>query len=642
MKRRIAVFASGWGDEYFRRVVLGISEAAQKENIDTFAFVNFSIRGLDALLNEGEFNIFTLPDMEDFDGVILLANSFNLTKEVEYFSEKLRETKIPAISVEYEMENATALMSDNYLGMYDLAKHVIEEHGAKELVYIGGPQGQAENVNRLKAIHDVTGEMGLDIPETNILYGNWERESGGECVKNWIAGHGSLPDAFLCANDTMAMGACEQLESMGYNVPKDVIVTGFDCLREAQEFHPAIASVGHDWEEMGTVAFSMLKRKMKGEEQETITLSAKFVPAASCGCYVEDNSDNKNVTGRKNRKNEIDGLQADTHFRHIYLWIRKIDNAEDLSESLSDLFSGEHQMEGDDFMLCLDPEFFQIEEDDLNLYVTGYNEKMEIIGSILDGKPLPRTVKQRNEALYWLARQNKEPRLYTVLPILGDLRTYGFAVLTGDMRIACRNQFYIWTRHTSQYLEQVRRNLTISDLTRKLTQMSVTDVLTGVYNRAGCEQIAFPMLAEWRNRGGSGVIMLVDIDKMKMINDEYGHANGDLALRTVASVLKSGLPEDWIISRYGGDEFFVGGRLSGQDTDLEKLRNSLESRLAKEVKKRGLEFPLSISIGAARMKKGDTIEIIEYLQMADDDMYEIKQEHHKKIKTNSRINGDQE
>ena len=631
MKKRIAVFASGWGDEYFRRVVLGISEAAKKENIDTFAFVNFSIRGLDALLNEGEFNIFTLPDLEDFDGVILLANSFNLTKEVEYFTEKLRELKLPAVSVEYEMENAATLVSDNYAGMYDLVKHVMKEHGARNLVYIGGPQGQMENVNRLGALCDAAREAGFEISDANIKYGNWERESGGECVKEWVSEHGSLPDAFLCANDTMAMGACEQLEDMGYSVPEDVIVTGFDCLREGQEFQPSIASVGHDWEEMGNVAFSMLMHKMNGEEQDTVTLSAKFVPAASCGCYDEDNSDNKNVTGKKSRGNEIDGLQADTHFRHIYLWIRKIDNAEDLSESLSELFSKEHQMEGDDFMLCLDPEFFQIEEDDLNLYVTGYNDKMEIIGSILDGKPLPRTVKKRNEALHWLARQNKEPRLYTVVPILGDLRTYGFAVLTGDLRIALRNQFYIWTRHTSQYLEQVRRNLIINDLTRKLTQLSVTDVLTGVYNRAGCEQIAFPMLEEWRNRGGNGVIMLVDIDKMKVINDVYGHANGDLALRTVASVLKSGLPEDWIVSRYGGDEFFVGGRLHGPEIDLDKLRNSLESRLAKEVKKRELEFPLGISIGTARMEREDTITITEYLQMADDDMYEIKQAHHKKL-----------
>lgn len=630
MKKRIAVFASGWGHEYFREVVSGIADAAQKENIDTFAFVNFSIRGLDALLNEGEFNIFTLPNLEDFDGVILLANSFNLARESEYFTEKLRVLKIPAVSIEYEMENATALVSDNYAGMYDLVKHVIEDHGARKIVYIGGPQEHLENIDRLNALRDVAKENGFEIPESNVKYGDWDKPSATMIVKKWLEEHSSLPDAFLCANDKMAMGVCEQLEVSGYHVPEDVIVTGFDCLREGQEFQPSIASVGHDWKQMGDVAFSMLKRKMNGEKQETETLPASFVPAASCGCPAEDSSDNKSGA-RRIRGNEIDGLQADTHFRHIYLAIRKIDNAEDLSESLSELFSREHEMEGDDFMLCLDPEFFRIEEDDLNLYVTGYNDKMEIIGSILDGKPLPRTVKQRNEALYWLARQNKEPRLYTVVPILGDLRTYGFAVLTGDLRIALPNQFYIWTRHTSEYLEQVRRNLTISDLTRKLTQLSVTDVLTGVYNRAGCEQIAFPMLEEWRNRGGYGVIMLVDIDKMKIINDVYGHSSGDLALRTVASVLKSGLPEDWIVSRYGGDEFFVGGRLHGSEADLEKLRSSLENRLAREMKKRELEFPLSISIGTARMNPEDTVEITEYLQMADDDMYEIKQAHHKKM-----------
>lgn len=631
MKKKIAVFASGWGDEYFREVVSGIYEAAKTENMDTFAFVNFSIRGLKALLNEGEFNIFKLPNLEDFDGVILLANSFNLTEEVDYFTERLKEIPIPAVSVEYELENASALISDNYAGMYELIKHVVEEHGAKELIYIGGPQEHLENMDRLKALHTVAAENGFEVPEDHIMYGDWDKPSAMEIVKTWLYEKGSIPDAIICANDKMAMGACEQLEEMGYNVPKDIIVTGFDCLREGQEFQPAIASVGHEWKKMGSVAVEMLKRKMDGGEQETVVLPAAFVPAESCGCFTKTYSKKQSGVGRRNRGNIIDGLGADTHFRHIYLAIRKIDNAEDLSESLSALFEQEHEMEGEDFMLCLDPEFFQIEEDDLNLYVTGYNDKMEIIGSILDGKALPRNVKKRNDALHWLARLKKEPKLYTVVPILGDLRTYGFAVLTGDLRIAMDNQFYIWTRHTSQYLEQVRRNLTITDLTRKLTQLSVTDVLTGIYNRAGCEQIAFPMLEEWRNRGGTGVIMLVDIDKMKTINDVYGHSNGDLALRTVASVLKSGLPDDWIVSRFGGDEFFVGGRLHGQEVDLEKLRTNLEGRLAREAKKRELEFPLTISIGTARMKPEDTVEIMQYLEMADDDMYEIKQAHHKKI-----------
>ena len=138
-------------------------------------------------------------------------------------------------------------------------------------------------------------------------------------------------------------------------------------------------------------------------------------------------------------------------------------------------------------------------------------------------------------------------------------------------------------------------------------------------------------MEEWRSRGGIGIVMLVDVDKMKLINDRYGHENGDLALRTAAAVLKAGLPEDWIVSRFGGDEFFVGGRLHGPNINFNMLRDSLESILEREIIKRGIGFPLTISIGCALVRPEDTMEIEKYLQIADEDMYEIKQAHHKAI-----------
>ena len=629
MKKKIAVFAGGWGDEYFREVICGISEAAKKENVDTYTFVNFSIQGLNALSNEGEYNLFTLPELEDFDGIILLANSFNQDKEVEYFSEKLKHINVPAVAVEYELDHAVSLVSDNYAGMYDLTRHIVEDHGARNVLYIGGPEDHLENLDRLRALRDVAKKNGFHIPDRNVQYGDWSRESGMSIVSAWVEEFGTLPDAIVCANDIMAMGACDQLERLNYKVPEDVAVTGFDCLRAGQEFQPAIASVGHEWEVMGEKAFSMLFCKMNGEEQKDEVLPTCFVPARSCGCSYEQLQKVKTFGTRRKQVNIISGLDADAHFRHIYRAVGRVENAEDLSEALSDLFVREHLMEGENFVMCLDPEFFRIEEGDYNLCLTGYNDRMEMVGALVNGKPYPRMMLQRNEALYWLAKKTKKPTLYIVAPLMSDTKTYGFAVLTGSLRIACANQFYIWTRHTSQYLELVRRNLTISELTRRLTKLSVTDVLTGVYNRAGCEQIAFPMLEEWRNRGGTGIIMLIDVDKMKIINDKYGHANGDLALRTVASVLRLGLPEDWIVSRYGGDEFFVGGRISEEEMDADKLRSSLEAHLEREVKKRKIEIPLTVSIGIAKMAPEDTVNITEYLQIADEDMYDIKQAHHK-------------
>ena len=57
------------------------------------------------------------------------------------------------------------------------------------------------------------------MPEENIKYGDWAKKSARALAEEWILENGKLPDAILCGNDVMAMGVCEQLESMHYDVP---------------------------------------------------------------------------------------------------------------------------------------------------------------------------------------------------------------------------------------------------------------------------------------------------------------------------------------------------------------------------------------------------------------------------------------
>ena len=192
------------------------------------------------------------------------------------------------------------------------------------------------------------------------------------------------------------------------------------------------------------------------------------------------------------------------------------------------------------------------------------------------------------------------------------------------------NYLYVWTRHTNMYLEQVRRNITIADLTKKLTLLSVTDVLTGLYNRAGCEQIAYPLIEERLKQGKSCAIMLADIDRMKTINDQFGHASGDLALRTAASILKKLLPDEWIISRFGGDEFFAGGELK-EGMQMETLIASISKELSAEVKKRNISFHLGLSIGYVKIEPDEEINLENDLRLADQLMYSIKKIHHTEI-----------
>lgn len=629
MKKKIAVFANGWGAEYLKEIVSGLLEVAEENKCDLFAFVDFSVFAeKDVRLNMGEFNIFRLPDLRDFDGAILMANSFNMKEEVEYVSEKIKESGIPAVSIEYSVDGIAEINTDNYQGMYELAKHMVEVHGKREFVYIGGPKDHLESNIRLKAIEDVAAEHGLAIKPENILHGDWAKNSGKVLVKEWYAKNKKMADVFFCANDVMAMGACESIMELGFRVPEDVAVTGYDCTKLGQEFEPMIASVNHEWIPMGKRALEKLLELIDGKEVETFEkMKTRFVQARSCGCQW-DYHDMRD--GRGYRPHKYEGSLCDSHFRHIYIAVRKVATSEDLHKSLVKLFETENWMEGEDFMLCLEPEFFHVVEGDSNLKMEGYSEQLDVICSLKDGKARPQGMMNYKEAMFQQANDREKPGVYIYVPIHGEGMTYGFAVITSGVDIVEDNYLYSWTRHLNQYLEQVRRNITIEDLTRQLTELSVTDSLTGVYNRAGCEKIAYPMLRKWLSQGGEGVIFITDIDRMKNVNDQFGHAGGDAALRIVANALKSKVPDHWVVSRFGGDEFFIGGKIL-EEVDLDVLKREIAEEIKQECHRQELPFVVGVSIGYIRLKPGDENDLEGRLQKADHFMYDMKQIHHEEM-----------
>jgi diguanylate cyclase (GGDEF)-like protein len=94
-----------------------------------------------------------------------------------------------------------------------------------------------------------------------------------------------------------------------------------------------------------------------------------------------------------------------------------------------------------------------------------------------------------------------------------------------------------------------------------LESLSATDELTGLYNRRGFLTELDHALARARRGGAPGVLMVGDLDGFKAVNDRFGHAGGDAALRHVAALLESRVRRGDAVARLGGDEFgvFLGG-----------------------------------------------------------------------------------
>ncbi len=158
---------------------------------------------------------------------------------------------------------------------------------------------------------------------------------------------------------------------------------------------------------------------------------------------------------------------------------------------------------------------------------------------------------------------------------------------------------------------------------RRLHEASVTDPMTGFYNRRyALERLEEEWAASSRSRKPLSC-MMIDLDRFKQINDTYGHDVGDRVLTDVAAVLQQNLRTNDVICRVGGDEFLV----ISSDTDAESIR-ACAARLMAAVDKVLVDTPRGLvrcgaSIGVATRCEGiATIGML--MKAADEGMYQAK------------------
>jgi len=168
-----------------------------------------------------------------------------------------------------------------------------------------------------------------------------------------------------------------------------------------------------------------------------------------------------------------------------------------------------------------------------------------------------------------------------------------------------------------------------------LKAMSLVDDLTGIYNRRGFLTLAEQEL-KIANRMGRGTFLLfADLDDLKGINDNFGHLEGDQALKDIARILKETFRDPDILARIGGDEFVIlaieGASEAGPELLLERLRKNIEL----SNKESSRPYMLSLSMGVAGYEPEHSVSIETLLIQADRNMYEEKQG--KKKNTQLRI-----
>jgi diguanylate cyclase (GGDEF)-like protein/PAS domain S-box-containing protein len=178
-----------------------------------------------------------------------------------------------------------------------------------------------------------------------------------------------------------------------------------------------------------------------------------------------------------------------------------------------------------------------------------------------------------------------------------------------------------WFAVSAQDITERRRaEEELRGLTAVLTERAVRDPLTGLANRTLLEERLRSVLARDARAGTSTAVLFLDLDGFKAVNDQHGHAVGDIVLRTVADRLSSAVRPSDTVARLGGDEFVVLVE-GATDSTVDQLVRRLERAVRAPIGT--LDLRVGVSIGVALSHRGDS-EPHRLLSDADKQMYDVK------------------
>ncbi len=236
-----------------------------------------------------EFQANVLYDMVDpatIDGLIVWGGAMiGGSSPEDTLAFYRRFDALPTVNISLEVNGIPCLISDNYSGMIEGCTHLIEAHGCRKPAFIQGPEDHPESGERLRAYRDALANHGIDFSPGLVATGNFLRAGGSQAIVKFMDERKAAFDGVVCANDLMALGACDELLARGVRIPDEVKVVGFDDIDESRYYRVPLTTVRQPFYEMGKAAVGNLLHDIRREVfTKRDVLPARLVTRQSCGC----------------------------------------------------------------------------------------------------------------------------------------------------------------------------------------------------------------------------------------------------------------------------------------------------------------------------------------------------------------------
>ncbi|MBR1561466.1 MAG: diguanylate cyclase [Clostridia bacterium] len=617
----------------------GLYRAIQRaeEPINLYIVRSDGYAGFAPSHNQGEYNIFRLPDYRDFDGIFLDinrtvdadANAF-AAQGVLYAVEAALASGKPVVSMANLIDGAYYVGIDNRDAMTRVIAYLHDDMGLTDFWFAMGPVDNYECGIRAGALKDYCLAHGLPCGDDRFYYESYIMECGAHAFAKLCADHpGKLPQAVICANDQIAVGVCHAAEAAGYAVPRDFAVTGFDNLDLSAYLSPSITTIDQLAWNMGDACVDTMCRIWRGEDvPRVINTPTKLLLRESTGHPDPGREDMKEEVCEFMRRSS-----AATEFSYRLSDLQaRLPGCGSIKEICLRLTECVSPLKCKGLYLVLDRDLYEYGgkldfgdrsgECTEGLATEGYTDDMELVFAWEVGKPpwFP----HRRVGSHLNTAKPKGPREnHMYVPIHFIDRAVGYLAIWDCVEMMRIKYVSTIVNTLTMALRSFFARRRLAYANDVLAGVSMKDDLTGLYNRLGLHDMGLRLFRKVSADGGRLGVVFLDMDKLKLINDTYGHASGDQAIRCVGNAMLRCAGKDAVPVRYGGDEFLLLTPAAGED-EVVRLIAAIEAAVPAEAKALGVEEPPGVSAGYVLTDPEADRTLEDYVAEADARMYEVK------------------
>lgn len=449
MSKRFVILTSTWGSEFTKAIIAGVMERVGDDDMELHVFNAYDSGMETDYFSKGR-EIYSLPDPKDYDGMIVSLVTVGSSKYAEQIAAKFREYGRPVVGLDTHIENSIFCGLDNYSSMYKLVDHMITIHDCRTMNYLGGPEDNAENMERYRAFCDCMEAHGIKVQKKRVIHKRFWKSDGNAAYNEWKENGVNMADAVICANDYMALGYVQEAVKDGISVPDYIKVTGFDNLDEAQKYSPSITSINRNWKQLGYDSMDALLEAVEGtSEYDTRFVQGYIIYNESCGCdltrdiridYNELVKDTKKV------------LEVDLKHSYTRQELFKTHSMEEYGAALAKC---RELLELDEIAVCINGSFFEGKPD---MERVGFDDRMKMYSE--DGEQEISLGEDKYPAKW----RDKE-RVFIFSSLRNSVQTYGYLVMPYRSELFTRFKHRKFVESLSLSLENINQRIAIEKLT---------------------------------------------------------------------------------------------------------------------------------------------------------------------------------